>query len=246
MLTEVLPAVWVSPNADIGARVRFGRNIRIWGGSRVGDDSVIEDHCEIGHPDPITMQQARTALSGSGVLTLDDLDDWCKLPTVVGEGSIIRSGTVIYLGVQAGENFDCGHNVVIRERCVFGRNCYLKVSTDVRRDVVVGHGATLAGSLGDRSHLGDDVTSIGHLVHEYKSGKRGEIQGAPTLARGVFVGRGALVIGGVRLQESCYVGAGAIVARDVPPRALVLGCHGTIHEGRSPLSQHDDLPETDA
>lgn len=44
-----------------------------------------------------------------------------------------------------------------------------------------------------------------------------------TIEDGVWIGGGAIVLGGVTLGEGCVVGAGAVVTRDVPPNTVVAG-----------------------
>jgi acetyltransferase-like isoleucine patch superfamily enzyme len=45
----------------------------------------------------------------------------------------------------------------------------------------------------------------------------------PTIRRGARVGGGAILCPGVEIGEEAFVGAGAVVTRDVPPRTLVVG-----------------------
>ncbi|MEP9357611.1 acyltransferase [Sphingomonas sp. KR3-1] len=44
-----------------------------------------------------------------------------------------------------------------------------------------------------------------------------------TLKRGVWVGAGAMVLGGVTVGEYSVIGAGAVVTKDVPPHSIVVG-----------------------
>lgn len=44
-----------------------------------------------------------------------------------------------------------------------------------------------------------------------------------TLKRGVWIGAGAMVLGGVTIGEYAVIGAGAVVTKDVPPHAIVVG-----------------------
>jgi len=44
-----------------------------------------------------------------------------------------------------------------------------------------------------------------------------------TLKRGVWVGAGAMVLGGVTIGEYAVIGAGAVITRDVPPGVIVVG-----------------------
>ena len=53
--------------------------------------------------------------------------------------------------------------------------------------------------------------------------RRHELRRGPTIRRGARVGGGAVLCPGVEVGEEAYVGAGAVVVRDVPPRAVVVG-----------------------
>jgi UDP-2-acetamido-3-amino-2,3-dideoxy-glucuronate N-acetyltransferase len=45
----------------------------------------------------------------------------------------------------------------------------------------------------------------------------------PTIRRGARIGGGAIICPGVEIGEEAFVGAGAVVTKDVPPRKLVVG-----------------------
>ncbi len=45
----------------------------------------------------------------------------------------------------------------------------------------------------------------------------------PTIRRGARIGGGAILCPGVEIGEEAFVGAGAVVTKDVPPRRLVVG-----------------------
>jgi acetyltransferase-like isoleucine patch superfamily enzyme len=45
----------------------------------------------------------------------------------------------------------------------------------------------------------------------------------PTIRRGARVGGGAVLLPGIEIGAEAFVGAGAVVLRDVPPRAVVVG-----------------------
>lgn len=240
-MREVLPTAWVSERARVADSVCLGRYVRIFGPARVLAGTIIGDFVTIGHPCPDEVATFRhcgyAGAEANRPAALDTIDDFVAAPTVIGSASIIRGPTTIYSGTVTGPRFDCGHNVTVRERSTIGHNCYLKVNTEVRRDVVIGDGATLAGTIGDRCRVGNDVTSFGNLIHRYDQLLRGRKEAAPTLEDKVFVGRGASVIGGVTVSAGAYVAAGAIVTKDVPPGALVTGQVSTVREGCSPTAR---------
>jgi serine O-acetyltransferase len=84
--------------------------------------------------------------------------------------------------------------------------------------------------IGETAEVGDDVTlyqgvTLGGTSLEKK--KR-----HPTIGRGVVVGAGAKILGALVVGEGARIGAGAVVVRDVPPGATVVGLAGRVLGGR--------------
>ena len=71
------------------------------------------------------------------------------------------------------------------------------------------------------SKIGDDVV-IGHQV---TLGGRDVTGAAPHIEEGVYIGAGAKILGGVRVGRGATVGANAVVTKDVPPGAVVVGAN---------------------
>jgi serine O-acetyltransferase len=53
--------------------------------------------------------------------------------------------------------------------------------------------------------------------------KRGPRKGSPTIGDNVFIGPGALVIGGIKIGDNVAIGGNAVVNKDVPDNAVVVG-----------------------
>ena len=53
--------------------------------------------------------------------------------------------------------------------------------------------------------------------------KRLALMKGPTIRRGARIGGGAVLLPGIEIGEEAFVGAGAVVIRDVPPRAVMVG-----------------------
>ena len=64
--------------------------------------------------------------------------------------------------------------------------------------------------------------------------KRHDLVKGPTIRRGARIGGGAVLLPGIEVGEEAFVGAGAVVLKDVPARALVVG---------SPARQIREVPE---
>lgn len=119
--------------------------------------------------------------------------------TKVREGARIRAGTTIGQGVYI------DHDVEI------GRGC------KIQNGVSLYHPATL----GDHVFVGPNATFTNDLVPRAANEDWNPV---PTrLDDHASVGANATIVCGVTLGRACMVGAGAVVTRDVPPFALVVG-----------------------
>jgi serine O-acetyltransferase len=120
------------------------------------------------------------------------------------------TGIEIHPGAEIGERFfiDHGMGVVIGETAVIGD------------DVTLYHGVTLGGI----APSVDSSSQVGQKRH-------------PTLEDRVIVGSGAQVLGPITVKACARVGANAVVVKDVPPGATVVGIPAKIAERRRPERQ---------
>jgi acetyltransferase-like isoleucine patch superfamily enzyme len=61
--------------------------------------------------------------------------------------------------------------------------------------------------------------------------RRHELIKGPTIRRGARIGGGAILLPGVEIGEEAYVGAGAVVTKNVEPRMLVVGNPARVMRG---------------
>ena len=77
--------------------------------------------------------------------------------------------------------------------------------------------------IGDGVLIGHNVV-IATLDHDLDPNRRADLLPAPVeLEEKVWVGANATILGGVRVGYGAVVGAGAVVTKDVPPLAVVVG-----------------------
>jgi serine O-acetyltransferase len=80
--------------------------------------------------------------------------------------------------------------------------------------------------IGETTIIGDDVL----LYQGSTLGGTGIVKGKrhPTIGNNVVVGAGAKVLGNITIGDSSYIGANAVVVKDVPPNSTVVGVPGRI------------------
>ncbi|MGD0336319.1 MAG: serine O-acetyltransferase EpsC [Candidatus Omnitrophota bacterium] len=94
----------------------------------------------------------------------------------------------------------------------------------VGRGFFIDHGMGVV--VGETAIIGDDV-----LIYQGVTlGGTGLLQGKrhPTIGNNVVIGTGAKVLGNITVGDNSYIGANAVVIKDVPPNSTVVGVPGRI------------------
>lgn len=160
-------------------------------------------------------------------------------PVRLGRGACIRAGTILYADVLAGDDFQTGHNVLVREHTTIGDHVVIGTNTVIDGTVSIGNFVKIESNcyipthttIGSRVFFGPGVT----LTNDrYPLKLRDEyIPEGPIIEDGVTLGGGVVVLPGVRIGHDSFVAAGAVVTSDVPPLSLVRGVPGRV----APLPQ---------
>jgi len=154
--------------------------------------------------------------------------------TIIGARAIIRSGSILYCDVEIGDDFQCGHNVIIREH------------TKIRDRTSIGTASVIEG----HSSIGNDVniqsmvyiptnTTIGNRVFigpnavltndRYPPSGKPRLQGPALLDRCV-IGANATILPMVTIGEGAAVAAASVVTKDVPAGKLAIGAPAKIRD----------------
>lgn len=136
----------------------------------------------------------------------------------VDDGAVVGKGTKIWHfchvmpGAVIGDHCTLGQNVVVMSGTKLGRNVKVQNNVSIYEgveledDVFCGPSMVFTNVTNPRSHVS--------RKHEYKR---------TLVRRGASIGANATVVCGATLGEFCFVGAGAVVTKDVPAYALVTG-----------------------
>jgi len=204
----------LADGVEVGDGVRFGAHVVVHGATVIGAGCAIEDHAVLGKPPRLAGHSS--ARGDVGRLELGD-------GVSIGTGAVVFAGASVAAGAIVGDQAFVRERSVIGERSLVGRGSviesdvrlgarvrvqsgvYLAAFCVVEDDVFIGPGATTAN---------DDTMSR----HAAGTPLRGV-----TLRRACRVGAGVVLTPGVEIGEEAFVAAGAVVTRDVPARAVVMG-----------------------
>ncbi|BBU43897.1 N-acetyltransferase [Pseudomonas monteilii] len=119
--------------------------------------------------------------------------------------------------------------VVIMNGAKIGRNCNICAHTLIEGDVVLGDNVTVKSGvyLWDGTRIADDVFIGPNATFTNDAMPRSKVYpeqfNGITLERGASIGANATLLPGIVIGEYAMVGAGAVVTKDVPPYAVVVG-----------------------
>ncbi len=137
---------------------------------------------------------------------------------IVDEGAQIGDGTRVWHwvhicgGAKIGAGCSFGQNVFVGNKVVIGNNVKVQNNVSIYDDVILeedvfcGPSMVFTNVVNPRSHVS--------RKDEYKPTRVG---------RGATIGANATIVCGHTIGEYAFIGAGAVVTRDVPPYALMVG-----------------------
>jgi len=130
----------------------------------------------------------------------------------VGKGTKIWHFSHVMPKAIIGENCNIGQNVFIADNVVIGNNCKIQNNVSlyeglvVENDVFIGPSAVFTNIKNPRSFVNRKDKYITTVIHE-----------------GATIGANATILCGIVIGEYSFVGAGAVVTKDVEPYTIVVG-----------------------
>ena len=175
-------------------------------GTEVGDGCVLGAFAVVGKP-------------GRGELPSLRIGDRCA----IGTHAVVLAGSVI------GDDVVIGDQAFVRERVTVGRGTRIGRGASVENDVTIGERVSIQTDVNITAYsVVEDDVFVGPGVtttNDDTMGRHAPGEGVvgPTLRRACRVGGGAVLCPGVEIGAEAFVAAGAVVTKDVPPRAVVMG-----------------------
>lgn len=206
MTASIHPTATIAPGAKIGSGTKIGPFSIIGEMANIGNNCEIGSHCEIG--------------VHSGTLPTSFVE--------IGEGSIIRSGSILYQGSRFGSRLRTGHRVTIREGTFAGENLQVGTLSDIQGHCSIGDHVRLHSNVhvGQHSQIGDFVWIFPYVVLTNDPHPPSEIQEGCIIEDFAVVATMSTVLPGKRVGRGALVGAMTLVREDIPNDTICVGVPG--------------------
>lgn len=193
-----------------------GQNVVIYPGTVIGEGCKILDNAVVGKPPSLSPRSTAKRE---------------PLPSLrLGPGTIVSTGAIVFAGTTIGARVIVGDNACVRERCEVGDDVVIGRGSLVENDTTIGtmtkiqaHAyITAYSTLEEHVFIAPCVATTNDNFMGRTEKRHALIKG-PTIRRGARIGGAAVLCPGIEIGEEAFVGAGAVVVRDVPPRAVMVG-----------------------
>jgi acetyltransferase-like isoleucine patch superfamily enzyme len=188
----------------------------VYPGTVIGEGCKILDGAVVGK---------QPALSSRSTTKREELP-----PLELGPDTVVSTGAIVFAGTRIGARVIVGDQACVRERCEIGDDVVIGRGAFVENDTTVGALTkiqamayiTAYSTVEEQVFIAPCVQTTNDNFMG-RTEQRHELRKGPTIRRGARVGGGAVLCPGVEIGEEAYIGAGAVVVKDVPPRAVVVG-----------------------
>lgn len=204
----------IHQTAIISSSAKIGHNVTIGAFCIIHDNVELADNCVVG------------SYSELGLIT--PLANVNQL--IIGEGSIIRSHSVIYIGSIIGEGFSTGHHVTVRENSLIGKNVQLGSRGDIQGDCCIGDYTKMHADVhvGKFSNIGSYVWLFPEVLLTNDPTPPSENLQGVTIGDFAVLAAKVLVLPGVKIQKDAVIAAASVVKTDVPEGKLFSGNPGKV------------------
>jgi acetyltransferase-like isoleucine patch superfamily enzyme len=220
-LSDRAPGLVIGDGVELPDDVRLGAHVVIHPGTVIGAGCEIQDGAVLGKPPKLARHSTAAARGGAAGLVLED-------------GAVVCAGAVLFAGARIGAGSIAGDQSYVRERAAIGAGTVIGRGSTVDNDVVVGARVRIQTNVYVTAYsVVEDDVFVGPgvvLTNDSTMARHGPeyvLEGA-LLRRACRIGGGVVITPGVEIGEEAYIAAGAVVTRDVPRRAVVMGVPGRV------------------
>lgn len=206
---KICDDVILGDNIKIGRNVYIDHRVIIRDNVTIGDDCVIDANC----------------ILGEYQMDFYQTHDIGKHPLIIGNSSIIRSGTIIYGDTTIGNHFSTGHNVTIREKSLIGHHCSLGTLDDIQGYCTIGDYVRMHSNvhIGQQSTIEDFVWIFPYVVLTNDPTPPSEVMKGVTVKKFAVIATQSVILPGVVIESDSLIAAGAVVTKNVNQFEVVGG-----------------------
>ena len=179
----------------------------------IGDGCYIGAHTIIGQPSNFDISENRKPAGKKSFKK-----------TVIGNNVLIQPNVVVSNDVIIKNNVQIDPFVIIGAHTRIGHHNKIVYQSQIYENVNVGNNCVIGGFLCDHSKVGNHVSMMGSLLHDYTDGWNDDddlSDKSPIIENSVIVGYNSLVIGKVRIRRCTFIVAGSIVDKDTPGNCII-------------------------
>lgn len=212
---------------------QIGQNVVIKEGVIIGDNVTIEENVYLDYGCIIrdNVHIKKNSFIGARSILGEYLMDFYKdkvnkvHPLIIGENALIRSENVIYGDTTIGDNFQSGHKVTIRENTKMGDNVRVGTLSDIQHECKIGDYVSIHSNcfIGEKSKINNYVWIFPHVVFTNDPTPPSDELVGVTVDSYAIVAARSLLLPGVHIHKDAFVGAGAVVTKDVAKETVVIG-----------------------
>jgi acetyltransferase-like isoleucine patch superfamily enzyme len=152
-----------------------------------------------------------------------------ELPLVIGAGAVVRPFTTLYAGSTFGDRLQTGQGASVREDNVVGDDVSIGTNAVLEYGNRIGNRVRIhSGCFLELVTIEDDVFVGPNVVftddpHPMGCPRYQDCLGGGVVRRFARIGANSTILPGVEVGAGSLVGAGSVVARDVPAGTVVIG-----------------------
>ncbi len=172
--------------------------------------------------------------------------------SVIGKRVKIDSGSVIYGGVEIGNDSIIGHNSVVRWNVRIGTHSIVANLCMLEGNTTIGDHTLITSNchIGQKTKIGNYVfmaplcgvindPKMYYYRKEYsQTGEHWKLLGGATIEDGARIATGVVLLPMIHVGKHAVIGVGAVVTKDVPDYAVVFGVPAQV---RDHVSEETDL-----
>ncbi|MBF88937.1 MAG: transferase [Candidatus Marinimicrobia bacterium] len=151
------------------------------------------------------------------------------IETIIGNNSLIRSHTVIYMGNVIGSDFKTGHGVLIRENNIIGNFVSIGSHSVIEHDVIVEDNVRIRSQafipeysvIKKNSWIGPNVV-LTNAKYPLSTNVKKSLKG-PEICENAIIGANSTILPGIYIGPNSLVGAGSVVTKNVEAGTVVAG-----------------------